>query len=90
MSAATRPRSELAYPGAYRSVCVTLRLHHLAVAAVEAAEALAEIEGVASLAAGGGEAGGGGGAGGGAGGVFKVLRALLGAWIRDATANRNM
>lgn len=83
---AGRPRSELHYPGVYRSVCVTLRLHHLAVAAVEAAEALAELEG--------GAVGGAGGAGaGGAGvgsGVFKVLRALQAAWIRDATANRNM
>ncbi|KAG2442618.1 hypothetical protein HXX76_002703 [Chlamydomonas incerta] len=81
---AGRPRSELHYPGVYRSVCVTLRLHHLAVAAVEAAEALAELEG---------GTGGGAGAGGGAGvgsGVFKVLRALQAAWIRDATANRNM
>ncbi|GFR41063.1 hypothetical protein Agub_g1700, partial [Astrephomene gubernaculifera] len=49
--AATRPRSELSYPGVYRSVCVTLRLHHLAVAAVEAAEALAELEGAASVTA---------------------------------------
>ncbi|KXZ56813.1 hypothetical protein GPECTOR_1g732 [Gonium pectorale] len=77
VSAATRPRSELSYPGVYRSCCVTLRLHHLAVAALEAADALAELEGGAGPAGGGGPA-------------FKVLRALQAAWIRDATQNRNM
>ncbi|GLC51172.1 hypothetical protein PLESTB_000473800 [Pleodorina starrii] len=89
VSAATRPRSELSYPGVYRSVCVTLRLHHLAVAAVEAADALAELEGAASVAGGGSGGGGGGGGGHGAAG-FRVLRALQAAWIRDATVNRNM
>ncbi|GLI69098.1 hypothetical protein VaNZ11_013644, partial [Volvox africanus] len=94
VSAATRPRSELSYPGVYRSVCVTLRLHHLAVAAVEAADLLAELEGVASGASAAAAAAGGGGAGamGGSNGAagFKVLRALQAAWIRDATVNRNL
>ncbi|GIL73168.1 hypothetical protein Vretifemale_3364, partial [Volvox reticuliferus] len=95
VSAATRPRSELSYPGVYRSVCVTLRLHHLAVAAVEAADLLAELEGVASGAAAAAAAAGGGGVGGAMGGSngaagFKVLRALQAAWIRDATVNRNL
>lgn len=94
VSAATRPHSELSYPGVYRSVCVTLRLHHLAVAAVEVADALAELEGAASGAAAAVSGSGGGGGSGpgcsnGAAG-FKVLRALQAAWIRDATANRNM
>ena len=37
--------------GAYRSVCVQLRLYHLAVAAVERCEALAELEGAAAVGA---------------------------------------
>lgn len=78
LEAAGRPRSELAFPGAYRSMCVTLRLQHLAVAAVEAADGLAELEGAAGPATGA------------AGPAFKVLRALQAAWIRDATANHNV
>ena len=43
------PAGEVAHPGAYRTVCVQLRLHHLAVAALLKATDLAEMEGATGL-----------------------------------------
>ena len=61
------------FPGAYRSVCVHLRLHHLAVCAVARADQLAILEGVAAA----GEASSEGPA-------FEVLRSLVLNWLQDA------
>lgn len=54
-------------PGVYRCVCVSLRLHHLAVAAVDQAALLAEASGALTLE----------GLLGGAAPAFKVLRDLV-------------
>ena len=65
--------------GAHRCVCVQLKLYHLAVAAVEKCEALAELEGAASV-----------GPAPGAGPAFKVLKQLVHNWLLDTmqTGNR--
>ncbi len=65
-------------PGAYRSVCVQLQVHHLAVNAVVQAALIGELEGtaVADLAQGSGPA-------------FKVLTHLVNNWLADATENSN-
>lgn len=65
--------------GAHRCVCVQLKLYHLAVAAVEKCEALAELEGAASV-----------GPVSGAGPAFKVLKQLVHNWLADTmqTGNR--
>jgi len=59
-------------PGAYRTICVQLRLHHLAVAALLKAQELAEMEGASGLD----------GLGAGAP-AFGVLRRLVevGGWV---------
>lgn len=64
--------------GAYRSVCVQLRLYHLAVAAVERCEALAELEGAAAV-----------GAAQSAGPAFRVLKQLVHNWLVDTMQNGN-
>lgn len=61
------PQPQLCRPGCYRSVCVALKLHHLAVAAVECAPALAELAGAVTLE----------GLLGAAAPAFKVLRELV-------------
>ena len=66
-------------PGAYRCVCVRLRLYNLAVSAVVKAEALAELEGASSAA--GVEAG--------SGPAFRVLKALVHGWLADASMHQN-
>ena len=65
--------TQACFPGAYRSVCVHLRLHHLAVCAVARADQLAILEGVAAA----GEASSEGPA-------FGVLRSLVLNWLQDA------
>jgi hypothetical protein len=64
------PAGSLSCPGAYRTVCVQLELHHLAVAALDQAAAMAEMEGAEGL-----EALGAGAP------AFKALRALV--QVRD-------
>jgi len=68
------PSIDILRPGAYRCACVQLRLHHLLVAAVDAAPALADLDGGALD----------GGSGGGA--AMRCLRRLVRAWVVDATA----
>ena len=68
------PSIDILRPGAYRCACVQLRLHHLLVAAVDAAPALADLDGGALD----------GGAGGGA--AMRCLRRLVRAWVVDATS----
>ena len=68
------PVMQACFPGAYRAVCVHLRLHHLAVCAVARADQLALLEGVAAA----GEAASEGPA-------FAVLRSLVLAWLQDAS-----
>ncbi|GBF92637.1 hypothetical protein Rsub_05251 [Raphidocelis subcapitata] len=72
------PSGEVSCPGAYRTVCVHLRLHHLAVAALVKAQELAEMEGASGLE----------GLGAGAP-AFGVLRRLVESWLTDATRNGN-
>lgn len=61
------PRPQLSRPGCYRGVCVALKLHHLAVAAVDTAPQLAELSGALTLE----------GLLGPAAAAFKVLRELV-------------
>jgi len=68
------PSIDILRPGAYRCACVQLRLHHLLVAAVDAAPALADLDGGALD----------GGSGGGA--AMRCLRRLVRAWVVDATS----
>ena len=68
---------KLEAPGAYRSICVELRVHHLAVSAVDKAQLLSEMEGASSL-----EAMLGGGGGGGP--AFKTLKQWVEQWLVDA------
>ena len=68
---------KLEAPGAYRSICVELRLHHLAVSAVDKAQLLSEMEGASSL-----EAMLGGGGGGGP--AFRTLKQWVEQWLADA------
>ncbi len=65
---------QVSWPGAYRCVCVRLRLLHLAVNSVVQAGLLGELEG-AALAE--GQAG--------SDPAFKVLRQLVCNWLNDAT-----
>ncbi len=58
------PEAELAVPGCYRSVCVELKLHHLAVCALHKAADIVEMEGGSSMDSVGAPA-------------FKVLRNLV-------------
>jgi hypothetical protein len=43
------PQPQMSRPGCYRGVCVALKLHHLAVAAVDTAPQLAELSGALTL-----------------------------------------
>jgi hypothetical protein len=61
------PQPQLSQPGCYRGVCVALKLHHLAVAAVDTAPQLAELSGALTLD----------GLLGPAAATFKVLRELV-------------
>lgn len=61
-------------PGAYRSVCVELRVHHLAVCALDRANLLGDLEGAALLD----EASAGGAA-------FRALKAMVQRLLDDAT-----
>ncbi|GFH23251.1 DNA polymerase epsilon catalytic subunit, partial [Haematococcus lacustris] len=70
---------EVLAPGAYRSVCVELRLHNLAVAALQQCSALSDLEGSGTADA----------AGGPAAAAFKALRSLVMAWLHDAQVNVN-
>ncbi|CAL8464190.1 g3725 [Coccomyxa elongata] len=69
---------EVVNAGAHRCVCVQLKLYHLAVAAVEKCEALAELEGAASV-----------GPAPGAGPAFKVLKQLVHNWLLDTVQTGN-
>eukprot|EP00873_Tetraselmis_striata_P038899 jgi/Tetstr1/459163/TSEL_004609.t1 len=62
---------EVVVPGAYRQVCVELKLQNLAVCALDNAVLLSELEGSDFAAASGGDA-------------FGVLRQLVTKWIQDA------
>lgn len=66
-------------PGAYRSVCVELKLQHLAVNAIAQSPLLADLEHTAMSDDGAG-----------VGGVFASLVKLVNAWLADATENGNM
>lgn len=61
------PQPQMSKPGCYRGVCVALKLHHLAVAAVDTAPQLAELSGALTLE----------GLLGPAAPTFKVLRDLV-------------
>jgi hypothetical protein len=61
------PQPHMSKPGCYRGVCVALKLHHLAVAAVDTAPQLAELSGALTLE----------GLLGPAAPTFKVLRDLV-------------
>ena len=72
---------QVVYPGAYRCVCVQIKLHHMAVNATAQAGVVGEMEGAALLDStldpqGGGQA-------------FKVLKQLVSNWLADATQNNN-
>ena len=64
--------------GAYRSVCVELEVHHLAVAAVTSLEVLSAMES--------GDGGGGGVAGPPA---LRVLQRLVDGWLQEAVKHNN-
>jgi len=72
------PRPQLSSPGCYRGVCVSLKLHHLAVAAVDMAPQLAELSGALTLE----------GLLGPAAATFKVLRDLVQVRGRGAEGRR--
>lgn len=65
-------------PGAYRSICVELEVHHLAVAAITSLDYLAGLEG-----------GDGGGAGAGGPPALKVLQRLVEGWLKEAVQHAN-
>ena len=62
--------------GAYREVCVEVRLHHLAVNSLIKSGAMAELEGTAAAAA--TEVGG-------AGAALRVLRRMVEGWLQRAS-----
>lgn len=72
---------QVVYPGAYRSVCVQIKLHHMAVNATAQAGVLGEMEGAALLDSTLDPQG--------AGPAFKVLKQLVTNWLADATQNNN-
>lgn len=69
--------TQIINPGAYRSITVELKLHHLAVCALDKVAQLAEIEGTADITSPG------------TGLSFKVLQSLVKAWLADATVHSN-
>ena len=72
-------RAQVVCPGAYRCVCVRLKLYNLAVSAIVKSEALAELEGASSAA----------GVDARAAPVFRVLRQLVHAWLAEASQGQN-
>lgn len=72
-------RVEVSWPGAYRCVCLEVRLDHLAVCAVLEAATLGEMEGAALVDD---QAG--------CGPAFRVLRQLAQSWLDDATKRNNI
>ena len=71
----------MVYSGAYRCVCVQIKLHHMAVNATAQAGVIEELEGAAlhdsSLDPQG------------SGPAFKVLKQLVSNWLTDAVQNHN-
>lgn len=71
----------MVYSGAYRCVCVQIKLHHMAVNATAQAGVIEELEGAAlhdsSLDPHG------------SGPAFKVLKQLVSNWLTDAVQNHN-
>ena len=90
-------QAEVTNPGAYRSVCVEFKAHHLAVCAVANAHLLNDLERGALLGYDGGGPRSGsnqGEAAGVHGGhdaavAFRTLRSLVNNWLVDATERRN-
>ncbi|KAK9830879.1 hypothetical protein WJX81_001263 [Elliptochloris bilobata] len=72
------PSMEVAFPGAYRCVCVRLKLSHLAVAAIVKADMIGELEGA-----------GGAPDADGCGPAFKILRQLALRLLTDAAERNN-
>lgn len=72
---------QVVYPGAYRCVCVQIKLHHMAVNATVQAGVVGELEGAALLDSTLDPQG--------AGQAFKVLKQLVSNWLADATQNNN-
>ncbi len=72
---------QVVYPGAYRCVCVQIKLHHMAVNATAQAGVIGELEGAALLDSSLDPQG--------AGPAFKVLKQLVGNWLHDAVQNHN-
>ncbi|KAK9824549.1 hypothetical protein WJX72_011249 [[Myrmecia] bisecta] len=70
---------EVVFPGAYRCVCVRLRLHHLAVNSIIQAALIGELEGAAVLDDQQG-----------CGPAFRVLKQLVQNWLNDAANFSNM
>ena len=73
-------RAQVTCPGAYRCVCVRLKLYSLAVTAVVKSEVLAELEGASSATA---------GVDAGAAPAFRVLKQLVASWLADASQHHN-
>lgn len=71
------PCAEVIYPGAYRSICVELKVHHLVVCAVDKSAQLGDLEGTAIDAS---EP---------TGPAFRILKNLVSNWLADASANHN-
>ncbi|DBA81285.1 TPA: hypothetical protein ACH3X2_006902 [Trebouxia sp. C0005] len=76
-----QPTMEVVYPGAYRCVCVQIKLHHMAVNATAQAGVIGELEGAALLDSSLDPQG--------AGPAFKVLKQLVSNWLHDAVQNHN-
>ena len=72
---------QVVYSGAYRCVCVQIKLHHMAVNATAQAGVIEELEGAtlhdSSLDPHG------------SGPAFKVLKQLVSNWLTDAVQNHN-
>ena len=67
---------QVAFPGAYRSVCVKLEVQHLAVTAVEQASLLEELEESSAAESSHFPA-------------FQILKNLVHKWLTDATTYQN-
>ena len=72
---------QVLYPGAYRCVCVQIKLHHMAVNAIAQAGVIGELEGAALLDSSLDPQG--------SGPAFKVLKQLVTNWLNDAVQNQN-
>lgn len=72
---------QVVYPGAYRCVCVQIKLHHMAVNATAQAGVLGELEGAALVDSSLDPQG--------CGPAFKVLKQLVSNWLTDAVQNHN-